>query len=800
MSEINERIDELQARLDNLIRTQIDFQREVTQIRYELSVLRVAEHKQTAQVQQPPRPRPPIRETPPAESYEEPQQQSPPQSEGTGFGYEKASESYFSSKMDSMTASARSDLEKFIGENLLSKIGIVVLILGVGIGAKYAIDKGWITPLMRVVFGYVIGFALVGIAIRLKAKYLNFSAVLLSGGMAIMYFITYFAYSLYSLLDQTSAFALMLIFTVFTVAAAINYSRQVIAHIGLVGAYAIPFLLSDDSGRYAFLFTYIVIINAGILAISLKKYWKPLFYTSFIFTWATYFGWYMSKYQPDAHFGLSLGFLAVFFLTFYVTFLGYKLISKENVAVENVALILANSFIFFGLGFSIVDGQWQYDDYLGVFTLINAGIHLTVAVAVSRMKSIPLDMICLMAALVLTFATIAVPVQLDGNRITLVWIAEAAILFWFGRIKQIQLYEYYAYPLMVLASASLLVDWANVYESRRAFDFAIQNAPFFNGTMLTSLIYVAGFAVIFWINRDERFEPVVDEDVRKLVAYSVACAGLIALYNTFRMEIDNYFHAKILETALEPERTQYGYTIRHTDADLFNFNIIWQINYTLLFLSILGLLDFKKIRNLLLSAANIALMAFTLVIFCTAGLYLLGELRESYLLQTNTEFFARGPFHIEIRYISLAFVAFGIFVLYSYKKSDFLQERVSRRYLTAGFDAVFYLLLWIISSSELINWLNLFGFNDSFKLGLSIWWGVYALILVGLGIYHHRKYLRISSIGLFGVTLAKVFLYDIADLDTISKTAVFISLGVLMLIVAFLYNKFKSVIFETRET
>ena len=104
--------------------------------------------------------------------------------------------------------------------------------------------------------------------------------------MAIMYFITYFAYSLYGLFPQSSAFALMLIFTVFTVVAAINYNHQIIAHLGLVGAYAVPFLLSNNSGNYAFLFAYIAIINGGILAISLKKYWKPLFYTSFIFTWA----------------------------------------------------------------------------------------------------------------------------------------------------------------------------------------------------------------------------------------------------------------------------------------------------------------------------------------------------------------------------------------------------------------------------------------------------------------------------------------------------------------------------------
>ncbi|HSK12079.1 MAG TPA: hypothetical protein VK907_02635, partial [Phnomibacter sp.] len=42
------------------------------------------------------------------------------------------------------------DLEKFIGEDLISKIGIVILVIGVGIGTKYAIDHDLISPLTRI--------------------------------------------------------------------------------------------------------------------------------------------------------------------------------------------------------------------------------------------------------------------------------------------------------------------------------------------------------------------------------------------------------------------------------------------------------------------------------------------------------------------------------------------------------------------------------------------------------------------------------------------------------------------------
>jgi uncharacterized membrane protein len=84
--------------------------------------------------------------------------------------------------------------------------------------------------------------------------------------------------------------------------------------------------------------------------------------------------------------------------------------------------------------------------------------------------------------------------------------------------------------------------------------------------------------------------------------------------------------------------------------------------------------------------------------------------------------------------------------------------------------------------------------TQSYKLGLSILWGVYALFLIILGIWKHKQYLRIAAIILFSITLMKLFFYDISNLNTIAKTIVFVSLGVLLLIISFLYTKYKSII------
>ena len=895
-----------------------------------------------------------------------------------------------------------------------------MLIIGVGIGAKYAIDKGWITPIMRIIFGYAVGFSLLGLAVKLKPKYHNFSAVLLSGGMAIMYFITYFAYSLYELIPQSAAFALMVIFTIFTAASAIIYNRQWIAHVGLVGAYAVPFLLSNNSGNYPFLFTYMALINVGILAVSVKKYWKPLSYTAFIFTWLTFGGWFATKYRDEDHFFLALLFLGIFFATFYlvtiiqhrlfkertdgadlaltvfnavifygfsvaiidqagvysrfVTLFTYSLIFtiavlitslkdyrrallyvafagnwvifftwfsgkyrpdehfflalvflgiffatfylvtiiqhrwfeeltgvgdlvltifntfifygfsfaildqstdygrfltqfayigaftlavliisirdyrrplllvsfastwliffywyvtkyrtedhfilglwflgayflifyvtalvhshyfKEKAVVENIAPILTNSFIFFGIGYFMLDAKPWFAAYMGLYTMAHAGFHFIFAAGTSRAKSFPIEITYLLAALVLTFITIAVPVQFDGNVVTLVWAVEGAILFTIGRTKRIPIYEYFSYPLIFLATLSLGLDWINSYGNRDAYDLAKNTYPLANGIFVSALVYVASLAVIYYVNRDERFETANgDESVRTSVKYIIGGVALIALYNTFRAEIGNYFNYEFVRTSVKRGSST------ESDYDLTFLNVIWQVDYTMLFLSLLALVDIRKLKSHAIASINIAAGILISVLFCTAGMLIMAELRESYILQRGADLFYRGIFHIAVRYISLAFAAGLFFALYRYTKQQFLQKLVAPIALTLGFDALFYTLLLITVSSEFINIMDLSGYKDSYKLGLSILWGAYALFLVVVGIYFKKRHLRIGAIVLLGITLAKLFLYDISQLSTIEKTGVFVSVGILMLIVSFLYTKYKSVIFGIDE-
>ena len=676
-----------------------------------------------------------------------------------------------------------SDLEKIIGESWINKIGILIVIIGVAIGAKYSIENELISPLTRIILGYLVGIGLLGFGIKLKPKFEGYSAVLVSGSISIFYFITYFAYSFYNLIPQILAFAMMLIFTVFTVFAAIKYNRVVIAHIGLIGAYAVPFLLSSGSGRVDILFSYMLIINLGILFISIKRDWKTLHYSAFFFTWLIYGSWFVDKsfYSSlQGYEALGIGFATAFFSIFYGVSLFNNIISKEKLDKINIILILLNSFIYFGFGYGIFNSNTKLDTYLGLFTLFNAVIHFVVLFFIKSKKLADSTLFYSTLGMVFTFITIAIPIQLDGSWVTLLWIAQGTILFWIGKTKNIPIYEKISLPILGLSFLSLLEDWSFY---RYANNGDIQ--AFWNINFLTGIFAVLGYSSAVYLSRKypdaegEKFSP-----FNAIKSFYLPALLTLTAYLTFRNEIAYYFDywyesSSVLVREKGDEYNEYN-------NDIGIFRNIYLLAYSLVFFGGMALLNFYKFKNKILGVSSIVIGLLVLFAAQTYGLGELGELRYAYINGGSNEYFDVNFNYILVRYLLWGSVAFALWAIFKNTKS-IIENTKFHIFL----EMVIHISILNFLSNELVTWMDIAGYQDIFKLGLSILWSVYSLLLVSLGIYKKKKYLRISALVLFGVTLAKLFLYDISNLSTISKTIVLIVLGLLLLIISFLYNKFK---------
>jgi len=536
--------------------------------------------------------------------------------------------------------------------------------------------------------------------------------------------------------------------------------------------------------RYFTIFSFLAAVTLAVLIVSLKFYGRSVVYIAYPATWLIYGVWFTQHYNPDEHFAFAVIFALLFFAIFYATPLILRLMFDEMNLAESSGLILTNSFVFYGFGYAIMDSRGALRGFEGLYTIAHAGLHLAVMQASRRLRPAATDVGHVLLVLVLTFATIAVPIQFDGNRITMIWAVEGALLFWLARLKQIRVFEYFSLLVMALATGSLFVDWTLAFFERTAYTSDLNRQVFANSNFVTALIYLGAFACVIVVNRNPDLRTTISEKLIRPFGYIVAAAWIFVLYNTFRIESDNYFH--LLSVAAFETRL----TASHSLADLTNLNIGWQIIYSIAFFSALQLINLRWIRSLLLSYAALALGTLSVLVFVIASMGIFMELRTSYMTAAAPEFI-----DIAIRYIGYLAAGGFFYSLYRGTKDEMILSDKGPKSAELAFDGFFSVTLLVLASVELINIMAQLHYADSLKYGLSVLWGVYALILIVVGIQRAKKHVRIGAIALLGVTLAKLFIYDISDLPTIPKTILFVSLGILMLIVSFLYTKYKYVIF-----
>uniref|UniRef100_UPI003216E7DB DUF2339 domain-containing protein n=1 Tax=uncultured Draconibacterium sp. TaxID=1573823 RepID=UPI003216E7DB len=682
-----------------------------------------------------------------------------------------------------------SEVEQFIGTNLINKIGMAVVIIGVGIGTKYAIDNNLISPLVRIILGYLVGAILTFFAVRLKKKYFNFSAVLISGAMAIHYFITYAAYSYYSLYPNFVAFILMVLFTVITVALALLYNRQVIAHFGLVGAYLVPFLVGDPDASVVVLFTYMAIINSGILFISTRKRWKPLNYVAFVATWVIFMSWFASK-DYNYELGTAITFAALFFTIFYLVFLSYKLLLKEKLQFDDIIYLLLNAGIFFSVGIFALHLSNLEDSHAGLFSLINAIVHGFTAYLIYK-SDVKSSLLNWTIGIAITFFTIAIGAQFNDYYTAILWSLEAAFLFWLGRSKKINLFDYLSFVLIGITFILTVSNWVSV--SYLFYEDSISQiyTPVFNLEFLASVVVIISFSFIYYIHK--KITPTGERILNWIDTFNILfpLLFLIILFFTFFTEVDLFWNNIQVYSSYKINNSgEWVKAYEQLYKDIFTFKAIWLINYSLLFTSILAFVNFKWIKNTVLNAVVFVLSGMLILIFLGSGLQAVSMLRESYLNTNLPSNYDVNLFHLLIRYVAYAFIAVLFYSVYRFSVSLFANDNFNKI-----FEIVLSVSIIWICSSELINWLSLSGSTEVYKHGLSILWGVLSFILIGYGIWKKKKHLRITSIVLFAGTIVKLFVYDLTNLDTVQKTIVFLSIGAILLIVSFIYNKYREVIF-----
>lgn len=167
----------------------------------------------------------------------------------------------------------------------ISRVGIGLLLVGVAYLFKYAVDRGWLGPTVRVACGLALGLALAMIGFRVQARQRWFSQIMLGGAIATWYITGFAAFQLLHVVGYTVAFAFMVLVTLFAFWVGVRQDEPVLAGLAAIGGLGTPFFLYTEAGSVSSLMAYSSILLVGAGAIYLIKGWRSLLWLAVVGGW-----------------------------------------------------------------------------------------------------------------------------------------------------------------------------------------------------------------------------------------------------------------------------------------------------------------------------------------------------------------------------------------------------------------------------------------------------------------------------------------------------------------------------------
>jgi uncharacterized membrane protein len=654
------------------------------------------------------------------------------------------------------------DLEKFIGENLINKIGIAILVLAIGFFVKYAIDNDWVGPVGRVGIGIVCGGILIAVAHALRNSYKAFSSVLVGGGLAVFYFTITLAFHQFHLFSQTVAFIILIVITIFAVLLSLLYDKQELAVIALVGGFASPFMVSTGHANYDALFIYLLILNIGLLVIAYFKAWRVLNIVSFVFTVIVFASVLYTLTPPSYHTGFI--YASIFYVLYFIINVAHNVKENKKFIASDFTILLSNTALYFAAGLYLLTVMKE-EQFRGLFCVSLGVVNLVLSYILFRNRKVDTNILYLLIGITLTFISLAAPIQLHGNSITIFWASETVLLYWLYQRSSIQLMKLTSLLLWIAMLLSLFMDWYQIYADHSLTLPIIAN----KGFITTLVAAISSYLLTMLVSRNKEPNlPGINIDKRVFSITALALLFLSGFLEINHQFINHYPYASlhVLYLMLYTPAFIYGYYLVSIKAAALQFN--------------------ERIRLAILMICVTAYLVVMPVLFDLQRTMLEGQKPPTshFIAHWIGAIFIGLLFYRIIRLCQKTLDA-GMKVLFTWILSAAVVIFLSLEVSLAS-NLLFYSKVNSISRIETVY----------IKTGLPILWGLLSFALMWLGMRHKLRVMRIVSLTLFSLTLLKLFLFDINNIPVAGKIAAFFCLGIILLIISFMYQKVKKIIVD----
>jgi len=660
--------------------------------------------------------------------------------------------------------------EYAVATNWLLRIGIVILVTGIGFFLKYSINHGWLGPQGRVAISIFSGLVMLGLGMRLAGRrYHLLGQGLLGGGMATLYFSVFAAYSMYALIGAATACAAMMAITFSAGFIAVRFDALLVALLGIVGGYLTPVMIAAAPLPPAMLFAYLTVLSLGVLGVAYYKRWYLLNYLAFLGTYILYF-LRISGHQPAVGFWTAFPFLLVFFAIFSTVTFVYCVAQRARATLLELLMLLVNTAVVFGSGYGLLSSA--YGRASAAWLTVGLALFYIMHVYVFLVRKLgDKGLLLVFLALASFFVTMTLPLVLTREWLTVSWSVQALIMLWLA----VRLGSNFLLWLGLAVYGVVLVR-LGVLDFPRAFGSfslpaleAMAPAQYVAGMLERALMFgipASSLGGAWWVMRNARggaparmVPPEVDVAApgphERLVPVLMWLGVLVVFY---------YVHQEA-----------YGF---------------WAVCYAPL------RLPFQTLVWALLGAAVLAAyrrspswIAYGGVLVISAAVLVKLFAHDMPAWEPVLEHARYGVAYTAGTVLCRAFDFVIVVALFSMLARA--MERSGRAWtgvvaLGAAMGLA-WLYLTLETSSALAVWLPRMRAG-----GVSIVWALYALGLLIAGIQRGARGLRYPGLALFGIVMIKVFFFDLDHLDQLYRIIAFVVLGLLFLSGALLYLKYQN--------
>jgi uncharacterized membrane protein len=628
--------------------------------------------------------------------------------------------------------------EWLLGGNWLARIGVLALVMGVGFFLKLAFDNDWIGETGRVALGVVAGLAFLGAGEYWRRHYPIWSQPLTGGGLAILYLSVFAAFSFYQLIPPLAALGLSFLITLTAAGLALRYESFTTAVLGIIGGFATPLFLSEHLPDPRVLLAYVLVLDLGVLALATFRNWRWFTLLGLLGSLVLFWFW-LDRLTPDLLLAQA-GLTAIFVIFMGATTL-FHIIWRRTPGAMDQALMVINAAAYFGLSYWLL-----FDDFrpwMGGFTLLLALVYGLLAYAVLKRSREQVYLSLFALGIALVFLTIAVPVQLGGPWVSVAWAVEGAVLIWLSSVLRMNPLRWMGLVVFLVFAAWLL--FLDTPTALRA-----DLSPFFNAYAVAYGVAIGATYLAAYLLRRQQ-DSLQEWEAPLFPAFLVL--GSLFLTIAIPVQVDGFW-----------------------------LPITWAIQGVVL-TWVSFRLDLQPLR------------------ICALGVFAIMSVRLLFFETLAVDSRTFQPI------LNERFLAFGVGIVAAYLagyfhlrwKDKYLDQR--EWVLGPAFLALANgLTLWLLSA-EVITSVGSDFFavprgiaGNVTSLSLSILWGSYAALLMVLGIARRWRWVRLAGLALLAVPVAKLFLYDVFELDQGYRVAAFLSLGVILVSGGFLYQRFRGAI------